>query len=118
MGSLQVSFKQLSETIDLVEVKQVSVLSKEAKAVKDKRDQDLKKVIKGDDQRLLLLIGPCSAHDEEAVMEYVQRLAKLQEKVAAKIFMIPRVYTNKPRTNGDGYKGLLHQPDLTSGSNF
>ncbi|MDR0614399.1 MAG: 3-deoxy-7-phosphoheptulonate synthase [Lactobacillales bacterium] len=112
------AFKQLSETIDLVEVKQMNVLAKEAKALKDKRDKELENIIKGVDQRFLLLIGPCSAHDEEAVMEYVHRLAKLQKKVADKIFMVPRVYTNKPRTNGDGYKGLLHQPDLTSGSNL
>jgi 3-deoxy-7-phosphoheptulonate synthase len=112
------AFKQLSETIDLVEVKQVSVLAKEAKALKDRRDQELENILKGVDQRFLLLIGPCSAHDEEAVMEYAHRLAKLQKKVIDKIFMVPRVYTNKPRTNGDGYKGLLHQPDLTSGSNL
>ncbi|MDR1473606.1 MAG: 3-deoxy-7-phosphoheptulonate synthase [Lactobacillales bacterium] len=112
------AFKQLSEMVDLVEVKQVSVLAKEAKALKDKRDQELENIIKGVDRRFLLLIGPCSAHDEEAVIEYAHRLARLQKKVADKIFMVPRVYTNKPRTNGDGYKGLLHQPDLTSGSNL
>jgi 3-deoxy-7-phosphoheptulonate synthase len=118
MEHLQMAFKQLSEMVDLVEVKQVSVLAKEAKALKDKRDQELENIIKGVDRRFLLLIGPCSAHDEEAVIEYAHRLARLQKKVADKIFMVPRVYTNKPRTNGDGYKGLLHQPDLTSGSNL
>ncbi|MDR3156411.1 MAG: 3-deoxy-7-phosphoheptulonate synthase [Lactobacillales bacterium] len=111
-------FKQLSETIDLVEIKKIGALSTEAKSNKKKRDLELEKIISGIDERILLLIGPCSAHDEEAVLEYTKRLAKLQDEVADKVFMVPRVYTNKPRTNGDGYKGMLHQPDLTSGSNL
>jgi 3-deoxy-7-phosphoheptulonate synthase len=111
-------FKQLSETIDLVEMKRIGALSTEAKSNKRKRDLELEKIISGIDERILLLIGPCSAHDEEAVLEYTKRLAKLQNEVVDKIFMVPRVYTNKPRTNGDGYKGMLHQPDLTSGSNL
>ncbi|MDR1521394.1 MAG: 3-deoxy-7-phosphoheptulonate synthase [Streptococcaceae bacterium] len=111
-------FKQLSKIIDLTEIKQASILSKKVKALKKKRDQQLENIIKGVDKRMLLLVGPCSAHDEEAVMEYVKRLAKLQEKVVDKVFVIPRIYTNKPRSNGSGYKGLLHQPDLSFGSNF
>jgi len=113
------SFKQLSPTINLKEIQQEKPLSAASLADKEKRDQELEAVItETDSKRLLLLIGPCSAHDEEAVMEYVRRLAELQKKVADKIFMVPRVYTNKPRTNGDGYKGLLHQPDLSEKSNL
>ena len=80
---------------------------------KEKRDEELKKVIRGEDQRLLLVIGPCSSDNEEAVIEYARRLSKLQEEVKDKIFMVMRVYTAKPRTNGEGYKGLVHQPDTS-----
>ena len=66
-----------------------------------------------EDDRILLVIGPCSSDNEEAVLEYARRLSALQKKVADKIFMVMRVYTAKPRTNGDGYKGLVHQPDTS-----
>ena len=75
------------------------------------RDEALKKILSGEDDRIVLVIGPCSADQEASVMDYVNRLRALQEKVADRILMIPRVYTNKPRTTGDGYKGMLHQPD-------
>ena len=71
---------------------------------KSQRDQELEAIIRGDDQRVLLVIGPCSSDNEEAVLEYAKRLAALQEEVADRIFMVMRVYTAKPRTNGDGYK--------------
>ena len=71
---------------------------------KSQRDQELEAIIRGDDQRVLLVIGPCSSDNEEAVLEYAKRLAVLQEEVADRIFMVMRVYTAKPRTNGDGYK--------------
>ncbi|MEO3132003.1 3-deoxy-7-phosphoheptulonate synthase, partial [Streptococcus mutans] len=77
------------------------------------RDRELVSIIKGEDNRLLLIIGPCSSDDEEAVLEYAKRLAKLQEEVKDRIFMVMRVYTAKPRTNGDGYKGLIHQPNTS-----
>lgn len=86
--------------------------------MKAARDKELHDIIEGKDDRILLVIGPCSAHDEEAVMEYVRRLAKLQEQVKDKVFMVPRIYTNKPRTTGDGYKGLLHKQDPTGKSNL
>jgi 3-deoxy-7-phosphoheptulonate synthase len=105
------SFKKLSEPINFEAVKEMSKLTASQAAAKAKRDAELKKIITGEDQRILLLIGPCSAHDEAAVMEYATRLARLQEQVKDNVFMVPRVYTNKPRTNGDGYKGLLHQPN-------
>jgi 3-deoxy-7-phosphoheptulonate synthase len=79
--------------------------------IKIKRDQEIRNIFTGRDKRLLLLIGPCSAHHAEAVYEYVTRLSRLQEKVRDKIVLIPRIYTNKPRTTGKGYKGMLHQPD-------
>lgn len=112
------SFKQISQKINTETVKNVTKLAPETAAIKAARDQELEAIITGADQRFLLVIGPCSAHDEEAVMTYVKKLADLQEKVADKIFMVPRIYTNKPRTNGDGYKGLLHQQRLDEGSNL
>ena len=75
------------------------------------RDEALKKILSGEDDRIVLVIGPCSADQEASVMDYVNRLRALQEKVADRILMIPRVYTNKPRTTGAGYKGMLHQPN-------
>ena len=74
-------------------------------------DEAVASVIKGEDPRLLLVMGPCSADREDSVLDYVVRLASLQEEVADKLLFIPRVYTNKPRTKGTGYKGLLHNPD-------
>ena len=105
------SFKSLSPKIDVNEVRSVSKLSQEALAKKEQRDRELEAIIKGEDDRLLLVIGPCSSDNEEAVLEYAKRLAKLQEEVKDRVVMVMRVYTAKPRTNGDGYKGLMHQPD-------
>ncbi len=93
------------------ELKEQFPLSNEINAIKEKRDEEIKAILEGNDSRFLLIIGPCSADNEEAVLDYLTRLAKVQEKVKEKIFMIPRVYTNKPRTRGTGYKGMLHQPD-------
>ncbi|MDR3156399.1 MAG: 3-deoxy-7-phosphoheptulonate synthase [Lactobacillales bacterium] len=105
-------YKAKSDVIDSKKLKEVGSLSVEACLVKEARDRELRYIMEGRDSRLLLIIGPCSAHDEEAVMEYAHRLAKLQEEVKGKMFLVMRVYTNKPRTNGDGYKGLMHQPNL------
>ena len=74
-----------------------------AAAAKEKRDEEIARVFRGEDDRLILVIGPCSADSEEPVMEYIHRLRVLQDKVADKILIIPRIYTNKPRTTGDGY---------------
>lgn len=117
-GSYRMSFKALSQPINFEQVKSLSKLNEAQVQQKNVRDQELKTIIEGKSQKLLLVIGPCSAHNEDAVMEYVTRLAKLQEKVQDKIFMVPRVYTNKPRTNGDGYKGLLHQQNPEGESNL
>ena len=109
---------QKSQKIDVAQVKQLSRLEGEALAKKEARDKELDAIIKGEDQRLLLVIGPCSSDNEEAVLEYARRLSALQEKVKDRVFMVMRVYTAKPRTNGDGYKGLVHQPDAQGQPNL
>ena len=86
-------------------------LTEELAAVKAARDAQIADVFTSKDDRMILVIGPCSADREDAVLDYCTRLARLQEDVADKLILIPRVYTNKPRTTGDGYKGLLHQPN-------
>ena len=79
--------------------------------IKKQRDEEIKHVLTGNSGKFLVIIGPCSADNEDAVCDYTSRLAPIQEKVKEKLIIIPRVYTNKPRTTGEGYKGLLHQPD-------
>ena len=74
---------------------------------------EIKEVFEGKDNRKLLIIGPCSADNEDSVIDYIGRLARIQDKVKEKILIVPRIYTNKPRTTGEGYKGMLHQPDPT-----
>ena len=88
-------------------------VSPELARQKQANDRAVRDVLTGEDDRLMLLIGPCSADREDAVLDYVTRLRGLQEKVKDKILLVPRVYSNKPRTTGDGYKGMLHQPDPT-----
>jgi 3-deoxy-7-phosphoheptulonate synthase len=80
-------------------------------ALKEKRDEEIKAVFRGESDKFLCIIGPCSADRQDAVMEYAKRLSKVQNEVSDKVILIPRVYTNKPRTTGEGYKGMLHQPD-------
>ena len=107
-----------SDKIDVEKVRQISKLSGDTLAKKEARDKELEAIIKGEDGRLLLVIGPCSSDNEEAVLDYAHRLASLQEEVRDRIFMVMRVYTAKPRTNGDGYKGLVHQPDAQGQPNL
>ncbi|WP_019793394.1 3-deoxy-7-phosphoheptulonate synthase [Streptococcus sobrinus] len=107
-----------SDKIDVEKVRQISKLSGDTLAKKEARDKELEAIIKGEDDRLLLVIGPCSSDNEEAVLDYAHRLASLQEEVRDRIFMVMRVYTAKPRTNGDGYKGLVHQPDAQGQPNL
>ena len=80
-------------------------------ALKEKRDQEIRDVFTGKSDKFLAIIGPCSADNEDAVCDYLLRLRKVQEKIEDKVLIIPRVYTNKPRTTGEGYKGMVHQPD-------
>ena len=93
------------------EVKQMYPISAEMKKSVDERIDELKKIFTGSSDKFLLVIGPCSADRDDSVLDYISRLRKVQEKVKDKIFIVPRIYTNKPRTTGDGYKGMLHQPD-------
>ena len=82
-------------------------ISQASKLLKLQRDEEIKNIFTGKDDRFLMVIGPCSSDNEEAVLDYVHRLAKVQEKVKDKIYIVPRLYTNKPRTIGVGYKGML-----------
>lgn len=95
------------------EIKKMYPLSEEITAAKAERDKQIADVFTGKSDKFILIIGPCSADNEESVIDYVHRLAKVQERVKDKILIIPRVYTGKPRTNGTGYKGMIHQPDPT-----
>lgn len=104
---------QKGSAIDIAKIKTHAKLTDDALAKKEARDLELMRIIKGEDDRVLLVIGPCSSDNETAVLDYAHRLAALQETVKDKIFMVMRVYTAKPRTNGDGYKGLMHQPDTS-----
>lgn len=79
--------------------------------IKEERDKEIRAVITGESNKFLVIIGPCSADNEEAVCDYIRRLAKVNEQVKDKLILIPRIYTNKPRTTGEGYKGIVHQPD-------
>lgn len=93
------------------EIKQQMPLTQKGTEIKKKRDEEIASVFTGESDKFLLIIGPCSADREEPVLDYVSRLARVQEEVKDKIIIIPRIYTNKPRTTGEGYKGMLHQPD-------
>ena len=93
------------------DIKEQYPITKEAEAIKVAKDKEIKDIFEGKDRKLILVIGPCSADNEDSVMDYISRLVPVQEKVKDKILIIPRIYTNKPRTTGDGYKGMLHQPD-------
>lgn len=96
---------------DYEEVQAQYPLSCELAAMVEERNREIAKVFTGESNRFLLIIGPCSADHEDSVLDYISRLRKVQDKVCDKILMIPRIYTNKPRTTGEGYKGMLHQPD-------
>ena len=92
-----------------LELKRQFPITEEIAKIKDERDEEIARIMTGESSKLLLVIGPCSADNEEAVLEYVHRLVPVQEKVKDKIFIVPRIYTNKPRTVGKGYKiGRAH----------
>ncbi len=92
-------------------IKEEFPLTEKGLQIKKERDEQIRAIFEGRDRRLILVIGPCSADNEDSVIDYISRLAEIQPKVEDKLFIIPRIYTNKPRTTGDGYKGMLHQPD-------
>lgn len=93
------------------EVKKEFPLTERMEQVKNKRDEEIRAVFEGNSDKFILIIGPCSADHRDSVLEYISRLRKIEEQVSDKIIIIPRIYTNKPRTTGQGYKGMLHQPD-------
>ncbi len=93
-------------------------LTAEQKEKKAERDKQIKDIISGESDKFLLIIGPCSADNEDSVCEYTLRLAKVQEQVEDKILIVPRIYTNKPRTTGEGYKGIVHQPNPEKAEDF
>ncbi|MDY6935274.1 MAG: 3-deoxy-7-phosphoheptulonate synthase [Spirochaetota bacterium] len=105
------SFKYIQKLPLIEEILQSYPLDEKLKKIKEQRDKEIGGILSHQDNRFLLIIGPCSAHHEDSLCEYVSRLAKIQEKVKERIIIIPRIYTNKPRTTGVGYKGMLHQPD-------
>ena len=100
------------------ELKEEMPLSEEAKQIKAARDKEIRDVFTGASDKFLVIIGPCSADNETAVMDYLGRLARVQKDLADKLLIIPRIYTNKPRTTGEGYKGMLHQPDPDQAPNL
>ena len=93
------------------EIKELYPLTEKISETKKIKDKEIADIFEGKDNRLLLIFGPCSADNEESVIDYIGRLARVQEQVKDKVFIIPRIYTGKPRTTGAGYKGMLHQPD-------
>lgn len=105
------SFTYLQKLPSPSEIKEQHPLSKELTALKKERDKMISDVLTGKDNRFLVIIGPCSADNEDAVLDYVSRLTAVSEKVKDKLILIPRIYTNKPRTTGEGYKGIASQPD-------
>lgn len=93
------------------EIKDAFPMSRELAEIKARRDEEIKRIFTGESDKFIAIIGPCSADYEDSVLDYLTRLSKVAEKVSDKIMVIPRIYTNKPRTNGSGYKGMLHQPN-------
>ncbi len=111
-------FHYVKELISPEELKQLYPLTEELKQKKAVRDAEIRRVFEGEDSRFLAIIGPCSADNEDAVCDYINRLAAVQEKIKDKVLIIPRIYTNKPRTTGEGYMGLVHQPDPHKKTDF
>ena len=105
------SFKFLNQLPSPDEIKCAYPLSPELTQLRATRDKMIKDVISGKDDKFLVIIGPCSADNEDSVCDYVSRLTKIQEDVKEKVILVPRIYTNKPRTNGTGYKGIASQPN-------
>jgi 3-deoxy-7-phosphoheptulonate synthase len=105
------TFEYQKELPSAAEIIDELPIGEELATVKKQRDRAIAACLKGESNRFIIIIGPCSAHDEGAVCDYVSRLAGVAAEVKEKLVLIPRIYTNKPRTTGTGYKGMLHQPD-------
>ncbi len=112
------SFKFIQAIPSAAEIIEMLPLSEAGAKIKKQRDEMIRDVFEGKDDRFILIIGPCSADNEESVIDYVHRLGKIQKEIEDKIIIIPRIYTNKPRTTGEGYKGMVHQPDANKKSNM
>ena len=105
------SFEFIGKLPTPAEVKEMYPVTERVRKIKEEKDAMIRKVFTGESEKFLVIIGPCSADNEEAVCDYIGRLAKVQDKVGDRLILIPRIYTNKPRTTGEVYKGMLHQPD-------
>ncbi|MEW4415021.1 3-deoxy-7-phosphoheptulonate synthase [Clostridium sp. AN503] len=105
------SFEFINKLPTPAEIKEQFPLPSDCVAVKAQRDEEVKNIISGASDKFLVIIGPCSADNEDSVLDYASRLIRLQEDTKDRLVIVPRVYTNKPRTTGEGYKGMLHQPD-------
>lgn len=105
------SFEFIKKLPTPAEIREEYPLPPQLAKIKEERDAEIRDVITGKSNKFLVIIGPCSADNEDSVCDYVNRLAKVNEKVKDKLILIPRIYTNKPRTTGEGYKGMVHQPD-------
>lgn len=111
------SFIYKKEMPSAEHLKELLPCTQDLKNKRNAKIKEIEEILSGQNHRILLIIGPCSADNENSVCEYIQRLAKIQDKVKDKIVIIPRVYTNKPRTTGEGYKGMMHQPDPSDAPN-
>ncbi len=111
-------FEKVKKILTPEEAKSKLKLSDVGRKTKAERDSQLKKIIGGTDNRKVMIIGPCSADNEAAVLDYILRLAAISDKVKDKLFIVPRIYTNKPRTRGDGYKGMFHNPNPHKGTDI
>lgn len=100
------SFSYLKQLPTPEEIKQTYPLNDTCKKIKCERDEEISRVLRGESDKFLVIIGPCSADKEEPVMDYIHRLARVNEQTKDKLILIPRIYTNKPRTTGEGYKGI------------
>lgn len=112
------SFKYITRIPSPEEIREITPLNSNLKELKAKRDKELKDIFEGKSNKFVLILGPCSADREDAVCDYITKLSKVQEKVSDKIMIVPRIYTNKPRTTGEGYKGMMHQPKLDEKPNI
>ncbi len=117
-GENSMSFSYSQKLPTPQEIKDEFPLPEELKKIKLERDKEIADVFTGKSDKFLVIVGPCSADNEEAVVDYVNRLAKVNDKVNDKIILIPRIYTNKPRTTGEGYKGITSQPDPEGETDF
>lgn len=112
------SFTNIRKLPSPEEIIDMTPLAENLKKIKAERDEEIKKIFSGESDKFVVIIGHCSADNEDSVCDYINRLAKVNEKVKDKLFIVPRIYTNKPRTTGEGYKGMLHQPDPEKSPNM